>query len=146
MVRRLGCRVLFGMPPEKANDDRIGRALDAFFEQRHSILANLALRVAGEFNVPLGEIHYDPTHILFAGEYEDSVPRSPVKTENEEASRVLSDAELQPAHITKGRTMDDAPRGTVMTHVGLGTYVERVRPATVIWSYRQRKPKRTHCH
>ena len=40
------------------------------FTQRHSILANIALHVAREFDVPLSEMHYDPTHILFHGAYD----------------------------------------------------------------------------
>ncbi len=40
-----GAEILWDMPPEKITDDRLGRALDAFFEQRHSILAHLALHV-----------------------------------------------------------------------------------------------------
>jgi hypothetical protein len=44
-------------------------ALEAFFGQRHSILASLALHVAQEFGVPLSEIHYDPTHIVLHGVY-----------------------------------------------------------------------------
>ncbi len=49
------------------SDDRFGRALDAFFMQRHSVLASLALHVAREFNLSLNEVHYDPTHILLHG-------------------------------------------------------------------------------
>ena len=73
-----GADILWNMPPEKINDDRLGRGLDAFFEQRHSILAHLALYVAEEFNVPLTELHYDPTHLLFEGAYEDAQPREEV--------------------------------------------------------------------
>ena len=39
----------------------------AFFQQRHSILASLALHVSREFGVPLSEIHYDPTHLVLHG-------------------------------------------------------------------------------
>ena len=55
-----GADMLWNMPPEKMNDDRLGRALDAFFEQRHSILANLALHVSREFDVPL-KLHREVT-------------------------------------------------------------------------------------
>ena len=65
-----GADILWNIPTEKLNDDRLARALDAFFAQRHSILANIALHVAREFGVPLSEVHYDPTHILFHGAYE----------------------------------------------------------------------------
>jgi hypothetical protein len=60
----------------------LGRSLDAFFRQRHSILAHLALHVSKEFKVPLAELHYDPTHILFEGAYENAEPREGVLAEN----------------------------------------------------------------
>jgi hypothetical protein len=59
-----GADILWDMPLDKINDDRLGRSLDAFFTHRHSILASLALHVAREFNLSLKEIHYDPTHVL----------------------------------------------------------------------------------
>jgi hypothetical protein len=46
-----GADILWGMPIEKMNDDRFGRSLDAFFTQRHSILASVALHVAQQFHV-----------------------------------------------------------------------------------------------
>lgn len=122
-----GADMLWNMPAEKMNDDRLGRALDAFFEQRHSILASLALHVSREFDVPLNEIHYDPTHILFEGAYEESQPREEVISRSAEAS-VRSDDQLAAAHITKGRSTDDAPKGAMMIHVGLSTYVDEFGP------------------
>ena len=59
----------WNIPAEKLNDDRLGRGLDAFFEQRHSILAGVALHVSQKFDIPLNELHYDPTHIVFHGAY-----------------------------------------------------------------------------
>ena len=67
-----GADILWDIPAEKITDDRLGKSLDAFFTQRHSILASLALHVAREFSVPLSELHYDPTHILLHGAYEES--------------------------------------------------------------------------
>ena len=37
-----GADILWDIPAEKLNDDRLGRSLDAFFTQRHSILASIA--------------------------------------------------------------------------------------------------------
>lgn len=123
-----GADILWGMPSEKINDDRLGRALDAFFEQRHSILASLALHVSQEFDVPLNEVHYDPTHILFEGAYEEAQPRAEVIDRSDEEEKVRSDAQLAPAHITKGRATDDAPKGATMVHAGLCTYVDKFGP------------------
>jgi transposase len=119
-----GADLLWDIPLEKINDDRLGRSLDAFFRERHSILAHLALHVSQEFGVPLKEFHYDPTHILFAGAYEDAEPREGVV--GKETTR--SDGGLLPAHITKGRATDDAPQGALMIHAGLCTQVDEFGP------------------
>src|SRR5215467_9580015 len=89
--------ILWNMPLEKINDDRLGRSLDALFDQRHSILASLALHVAREFDVSLREVHYDPTHILLHGAYEASQAREGAATAEDP---VRSDGQLPPAHIT----------------------------------------------
>jgi transposase len=119
-----GADILWDIPIDKINDDRFGRALDAFFPQRHSILAHLALTVSREFGVPLTEVHFDPTHILFTGAYQDAEPREGVVGKDE----VRSDEQLQPAQITKGRATDDAPDGALMVHAGICTYVDEFGP------------------
>jgi transposase len=119
-----GADILWDMPIEKINDDRLGRSLDAFFDQRHSILASLALQVSRRFDVPLSSLHYDPTHILFEGAYEDAQPRTSVV----HGETIRSDDALDPAHITKGRRIDDAPKGARMTHAGLCTHVDEFGP------------------
>jgi transposase len=123
-----GADILWNLPPEKINDDRLGRALDAFFEQRHSILAHLALHVSREFKVSLKEVHYDPTHVLFTGSYENAEPREDVINRSDKEESIRSDDQLGPAHITKGRATDDAPRGSLMAHVGLLTHVDEFGP------------------
>ena len=129
-----GADILWDIPPEKLNDDRLGRALDAFFEQRHSILAHLALHVAREFEVPLQEMHYDPTHLLFTGEYENAqarkgvIERSSEELANQPHESIRSDNELAAAHITKGRATDDAPKGSLMIHAGICTVVDEFGP------------------
>jgi transposase len=119
-----GADILWDIPAEKINDDRLARSLDAFFSQRHSILASVALHVAREFNVPLSEVHYDPTHILFHGQYEDSQPRDLAASDGP----MRSDDALPPAHITQGRPMSDAPKDVQMIHVGLCTVVDQFGP------------------
>ena len=118
-----GADTLWNIPAEKLNDDRLGRSLDAFFTQRHSILASLALHVAAEFKIPLNRLHYDPTHILFTGAYAAAEARE----DTGEGETLIDDA-LNPAHITKGRGTDDAPKGTRMIHAGLVTFVDELGP------------------
>jgi transposase len=115
-----GADIFWNFPVEKMNDDRFGRSLDAFYQQRHSIMGAVALHVAEEFKVPLGELHYDPTHVLFEGAYDNAVKRDGVVSEQ----GIRCNATLEPAHITKGRGTDDAPQGSLMIHVGLTTVVD----------------------
>ena len=155
-----GADILWNIAAEKRNDDRLGRSLDAFFNQRHSILSSLALHVAQEFDVPLKDLHYDPTHVLFTGAYENAQPREGVvgtesnsSTESNSGTKcesgtksnsgtksrrgagrtplVRSDGTLEPAHLTVGRAMDDVPHGTKMIHVGLGVPVDRFGPLPI---------------
>jgi hypothetical protein len=123
-----GADILWDMPVEKINDDRLGRSVDAFFDQRHSILAALALRVSQEFGVPLEEIHYDPTHLIFHGAYESSQSRGALQTD---AGEVRSDGRLAPSHITAGRPMSDAPKDVQLIHAGLCTVVDEWGPLPI---------------
>lgn len=122
-----GAELLWNIPAEKLNDDRLGKALDAFFTQRHSILASFALHVSQELDVPLAEVHYDPTHILFQGAYEDSQPRDELPAD----ATIASDQDLPAAHITKGRRMEDAAHGGRMVHAGLCTLVDEFGPLPI---------------
>jgi uncharacterized protein DUF4277 len=128
-----GADILWGIPAEKLNDDRLGRALDRFFDQRHSILSSIALHVSKVFAVPLREVHYDPTHILFTGAYAHAAPRAGVvvDADDENDGTILSDSLLEPAHITKGRAMDGAPPGSKMIHAGLCVQVDEYGPLPI---------------
>lgn len=90
-----GADLLSGIPPEKLNDDRLGRALDKFYTQRHSIAASIALHVSQAFDLSLERLHYDPTHILLHGDYESSKPRTQNSSEDPSA------------HITFGHSVRD---------------------------------------
>ncbi len=116
-----GADILWDIPVEKITDDRLGKSLDAFFTQRHSILASIALHVAREFSVSLSELHYDPTHILLHGAYEESQPR-----DLPEGETAHSNDALPPAHITTGRPMSNAPKDVRLIHVGLCTVVDEL--------------------
>lgn len=62
-----GAEFLWDIPADKLNDDRLGRALDALFDQRHSILGSVAAHVVSTFRLPVNRLHYDPTHLLLCG-------------------------------------------------------------------------------
>jgi len=125
-----GADLIFGIPVEKITDDRLGRALERFFSQRHSILTSIALHVSKEFDIPLREFHYDPTHILFTGDYTAAKARAGV-VPDEDDDVIRSDHLLDPAHIAKGRTMEDAPKGAKMIHVGLCVQVDEYGPLPI---------------
>jgi len=122
-----GADILWGIPVEKLNDDRLGRAVETFFSQRHSILASVALHVSQRFGIPLSEVHYDPTHILLHGKYEESQPREKWQPDQP----MHSDENLPPAHITQGRPMSDAPSDVQMVHAGLCTVVDQWGPLPI---------------
>ena len=116
-----GADLLWNIPAEKLNDDRLGRSLDALFTQRHSIQASLALHVAEMFDISLDRLHYDPTHILFTGAYASAEAREELSEE-----LVLSDDARGAAQINKGRATDDAPKGSRMVHAGLLSYIDEL--------------------
>ena len=100
-AERSGADLLWNIPADKLNDDRLGRALDAFFEQRHSILAGITHNVLRCAEMPLDRLHFDTTHLIFYGAYACSTPRPP----NLQAI-LRGDDELLPAHITHGYLTD----------------------------------------
>jgi transposase len=122
-----GADLMWNIPAAKLNDDRLGKALDKFFTQRHSILATFGLHVSKELGVPLSWLHYDPTHILFQGAYEESQARDDLPTD----ATIPSDDAMPAAHITKGRRMEDAAHGGRMVHVGICTHVDELGPLPI---------------
>ena len=62
-----------GLRPEETKwiqDDRIGRALDSFYNSRHKdVFFRLALRAIKIFDLDCGRIHHDTTSITFVGKY-----------------------------------------------------------------------------
>lgn len=94
-AQRCGADALWGIPADKLNDDRLGRALDKFYTKRHDILAHVAAKAAEQFDLPLDRLHYDPTHLLFYGDYDSSQPRN------------TSECTDPPAHITNGHSVRD---------------------------------------
>ncbi len=97
-----GADLLWGVPADKLNDDRLGRALDAFFEHRHSILAAVTVRALELAELSLERLHFDTTDVAFCGVYDQSVARDLAG----DAPVFPSDSLLSPAHITKGYLSD----------------------------------------
>lgn len=111
-----GAEFLWDIPAAKLNDDRLGRALDAFFTQRHSILASVAAHVISTFRLPKDRLHYDPTHLLFYGAYDGSQPIP----DDRPRPPATPSADYPPAHITHGYLVSDCK----MIHAGLCSIVD----------------------
>jgi transposase len=62
---------LYDCQPEAFNDDRIGRALDAFSKQIPGIETELVRRAIERFKVPIDAVHWDLTNVTFTGVYDD---------------------------------------------------------------------------
>jgi Transposase len=101
-AKKTGADIFLNVPADKLNDDRLGRALDAFFDQRPSILGNVTAQALQVTGMQLKELHFDTTHLVLSGAYESSQPRAdgPAKPP------FRGDATLPPAHICHGYTAD----------------------------------------
>jgi transposase len=111
-----GVEYLWGIPPDKLNDDRLGRALDALFSQRHSILASVIAHVVSTYRLSLSRLHYDTTHLLLRGAYETATPRAA----DLPLPPATPSADFPPAHITYGY----AAPATKMMHAGVAAVVD----------------------
>lgn len=99
-AKKTGADILANIPADKLNDDRLGRALDAFFEQRHSIFATITAQALQVTGMALRDLHFDTTELVFTGAYESSQPRPDWPTE----PPYPGNAQLPPAHICHGYT------------------------------------------
>jgi Domain of unknown function (DUF4277) len=113
-AHKTGADILWNLPADKLNDDRLGRALDAFFEQRHSIFASTTAKALQLTNLSLDRLHFDTTHLTFWGAYETSQPR-PVTS----LTALRGDDQLAPAHIGHGYVTEN-----LMIQVGLTAVVD----------------------
>jgi transposase len=111
-----GAEFLWNIPAEKLNDDRLGRALDALFTQRHAILGSVASHVVHTFRLPMNRLHYDTTDLLLYGAYDSSRPLpAHLPLPPETASAIFP-----PAHITYGYTAPDIK----MIHAGICAVID----------------------
>jgi hypothetical protein len=116
-AQRAGADLLWDVPAGRLNDDRLGRALDAFFTQRHPILTAVAAQAIEAAEPSLGRLHFDPTRLTSHGAYGCSQPR-PATT----AWPPAAGGDAPPAHITHGYGDDAEPIQVGLTSVvdGLG--------------------------
>lgn len=92
-----GADYLWNIPANKLNDDRLARALDAFFEHRHAILADITHAVLRLTDLPKHSAHFDVTHLVLYGAYDHSRPRP-----SRPLDQLLDELRQSPAHICRG--------------------------------------------
>jgi transposase len=122
-AEKSGADILWNIPADKLNDDRLGRALDKFFLHRHSILASVTAQALHLTGLTLERVHFDTTHLTFHGTYDDSQPRPPTRL-----VALRGDDQLPPAHIGHGYLTKDR-----MVQVGISAAVDE-RGAVPIFS------------
>lgn len=101
-AEKSGADIFANIPADKLNDDRLGRALDAFFEQRHSILGSITAQVLQMTDLSMERLHFDPTDVVLYGAYESSTARP----DWPEAVPFTGDQLLPPAHLCHGYSAD----------------------------------------
>jgi hypothetical protein len=101
-AEKSGADIFANIPADKLNDDRLGRALDAFFDHRHSVLGSVTAQALQLTGLSLGRLHFDPTAVVLCGAYDSSQPRPPWPADVPFAG----DAPLPPAHIGHGYAAD----------------------------------------
>lgn len=101
-AEKSGAAFFANIPVNKLNDDRLGRALDAFFEQRHSILGSITAQALQVTGLSMNRLHFDPTNLVLSGVYNASKPRP----EYHNSKPFTGDNRLPAAHICHGYTSD----------------------------------------
>lgn len=97
-----GYEFLGGIPAHKLNDDRLGRSLDVFFDQRHSAMAAVTVEALQTTGLSLQRLHFDPTTCCLSGAYESSLPRPDWPTD----PLLRGDSHLEPAHLCYNYSSD----------------------------------------
>jgi transposase len=69
----------FGVHPDRLNDDRIARCLDALAEKIDPIQGAVTVAAVREFDLDLSQLHWDLTSVVLQGEYppEEQDPQHP---------------------------------------------------------------------
>lgn len=68
-ARKWAVRETFGLDPDRLNDDRIARCLDALAEKIDPIQGAVAVTAVREFALDLTQLHWDLTSVVLQGEY-----------------------------------------------------------------------------
>jgi transposase len=95
-----------GVTPEKLNDDRIGRALDKYYQAGTTkLFTAIALKAAKRFQVEMKSVHLDSSSISVEGEY---------KSRQKKSQRIAAESskredEMKAIKIVHGYSRDKRP-------------------------------------
>nr|ADO19023.1 transposase [Nostoc flagelliforme str. Sunitezuoqi] len=99
-----------GVEPSHLNDDRLGRALDQYYQVGTTkLFTAIAIKAANKFQVEMSSIHLDGSSMYVQGEYKkesDSIDKIQQKTELNQAE---SESEMKPIEIVHGYSRDHRP-------------------------------------
>ncbi|MFQ5464201.1 MAG: IS1634 family transposase [Phycisphaerae bacterium] len=70
-ARHFAVEEVFGIRPERLNDDRIGRALEALAPVVDTVRGAVGVQAINEFDLDASKFHWDLTSCTFEGVYED---------------------------------------------------------------------------
>ena len=95
-----------GVTPKQLNDDRIGRALDKYYQAGTTkLFTAIALKAAEKFQVKMNSVHLDSSSISVEGEYKSREEESQ-KIEEESSNR---EEEMKAIKIVHGYSRDRRP-------------------------------------
>lgn len=95
-----------GVLPSQLNDDRLGRALDKYYQAGTTkLFTGIALKAVEKFQVKMNSIHLDGSSMYVHGEYENDA-KAINKVEGEASA---SDPEMKPIEIVHGYSRDHRP-------------------------------------
>ena len=95
-----------GILPEHLNDDRLGRALDKYYQVGTTkLFTTIAMKAAHNFQVKMNSIHLDGSSMYVQGEYKTKIKNSD-QTEKEPEPET---SEMKPIEIVHGYSRDHRP-------------------------------------
>lgn len=71
---------VFGLEPERLNDDRLSRALDAIYPHLEQLKGSVAWSAIEQFGIDTSVFHWDFTSLSFFGAYDDQAEDAPQVT------------------------------------------------------------------
>ena len=144
-AHELGLAALTGRDPERLNDDRLGRTLDALAEHIDDLQAALTARLVEAFDVAVTDVHYDTTTLLLEGDYDDSelAARGHSKERRPDHHQVklglvtTADGEVPLGHVTAAGDTGDVstvPAALMQLRAQLQTHPVVISGDSVMWS------------